>query len=379
MPIIESTRQCTTPIKQGEFWTAKQRYGHPIHEVSYRACYKPQLPAYFINRYAEPGQLIYDPFMGRGTTLIEAKLLGHNVIGNDVNPLSIILTAPRLCEQNLEKITQRIEQITLPEVEIEDKDLLVFFEQQTLAELYGWRSYFEARQATGIFDEVDAWLQMTACNRLTGHSKGFFSVYTLPPNQATTLNAQRKINAKRSQKPEYRNTKELILKKSKSLLRQGLPNNYNATTSTLLCRSADATPEIQNESVQLIVTSPPFLDIVNYVGDNWLRNWFCQCKPEPGKLWQLRKLEDWTAKMNASLKEMSRVLKPEGRIALEVGEVRKGKLKLEEQIILAGQAAGLKVEYTLINNQTFTKTANCWGVRNNTRGTNSNRIVVFRK
>ena len=105
MPTVENTRQCNTPIKQGEFWTAKQRYGHPIHEVSYRACYKPQLPAYFIDRYAEPGQLIYDPFMGRGTTLIEAKLLGHNVIGNDVNPLSTILTAPRLCEQNLEKIT----------------------------------------------------------------------------------------------------------------------------------------------------------------------------------------------------------------------------------------------------------------------------------
>ena len=83
--------------------------------------------------------------------------------------------------------------------------------------------------------------------------------------------------------------------------------------------------------------------------------------------------------MGASLKEMSRVLKPKGRIALEVGEVRKGKLRLEEQIIFAGQASGLKVEYTLINNQTFTKTANCWGVRNNTNGTNSNRIVVFRK
>ena len=127
------------------------------------------------------------------------------------------------------------------------------------------------------------------------------------------------------------------------------------------------------------MTSPPVLNIVNYVGDNWLRNWFCQCKPEPGKLWQLRKLEDWTDKMSASLKEMSRVLKPEGRIALEVGEVRKGKLKLEEQIILAGKAVGLKVEYTLINKQIFAKTANCWGVRNNTLGTNSNRIVVFRK
>ena len=379
MPTIDNARSYDTPIKQGEFWTAKQRYGHSIHEVSYRACYKPQLPAYFIKRYAKPSQLIYDPFMGRGTTLIEAKLLGCNVIGNDVNPLSTILTAPRLCEQSVEKIAQRIEQITLPDVEIEDKDLLVFFEDQTLAELYGWRSYFKGRQAAGIFDEVDAWLQMTACNRLTGHSKGFFSVYTLPPNQATTINAQRKINAKRRQKPEYRNTKELILKKSKSLLRQKLPNNYYAATSTLLCRSADATPEIQNESVQLIVTSPPFLDIVNYAGDNWLRNWFCQCKPEPGKLWQLRKLGEWTDKMGASLKEMSRVLKSNGRIAIEVGEVRKGKLKLEEQIILAGKAVGLKVEYTLINRQTFAKTANCWGVRNNTLGTNSNRIVVFRK
>ena len=75
MPAVENAHTCTTQIKQGEFWTAKQRYGHSIHEISYRACYKPQLPAYFIKRYAEPGQLIYDPFMGRGTTLIEAKLL----------------------------------------------------------------------------------------------------------------------------------------------------------------------------------------------------------------------------------------------------------------------------------------------------------------
>lgn len=373
------TTQANSPIKQGEFWTAKQRDGHSIHEVSYRACYKPQLPAYFIERYATPGQWIYDPFMGRGTTLIEAKLRGYNVIGNDVNPLSTILSAPRLCQQNIEDIATRIENIKLPEVDIEDEELLVFFEARTLGELYGWRQYFKERHADGTFDEIDAWIQMVACNRLTGHSKGFFSVYTLPPNQATTLNAQRKINTKRKQSPEYRDTKALILRKSKSLLRNELPKGYNATTSTLLCRSADATPEIKDQSVQLIVTSPPFLDIVNYVGDNWLRNWFCQCEPEPGKLWQLRKLEDWTEKMTASLKEMSRVLKPEGRIALEVGEVRKGKLKLEEQIIHAGTAAGLKVEYTLINTQNFTKTANCWGVRNNTRGTNSNRIVVFRK
>jgi hypothetical protein len=42
-------------------------------------------------------------------------------------------------------------------------------------------------------------------------------------------------------------------------------------------------------------------------------------------------------------------------------------------------AAGLEPVLVLINDQDFTKTANCWGVDNNARGTNSNRIVLFQK
>ena len=34
-----------------EFWTNKQRQACSIHEVSYRACFKPQLPKYFIDKY----------------------------------------------------------------------------------------------------------------------------------------------------------------------------------------------------------------------------------------------------------------------------------------------------------------------------------------
>ena len=44
-----------------------------------------------------------------------------------------------------------------------------------------------------------------------------------------------------------------------------------------------------------------------------------------------------------------------------------------------GVAAGLEPELVLINDQQFTKTANCWGVDNMAKGTNTNRIVVFRK
>ena len=46
---------------------------------------------------------------------------------------------------------------------------------------------------------------------------------------------------------------------------------------------------------------------------------------------------------------------------------------------LIGIGAGFACEAILINEQRFTKTANIWGVGNNEAGTNSNRIVVFRK
>ena len=57
------------PVHSAEFWTAKQRAGHAIHEVSYRACYKPQLPAYFLKKFCQKQSVVYDPFMGRGEAI----------------------------------------------------------------------------------------------------------------------------------------------------------------------------------------------------------------------------------------------------------------------------------------------------------------------
>ena len=67
---------------------------------------------------------------------------------------------------------------------------------------------------------------MVALNRLTGHSPGFFSVYTLPPNQAASLTAQRKINEKRGQTPPHRDVDAIILKKSRGLLADGSPRDH---------------------------------------------------------------------------------------------------------------------------------------------------------
>jgi hypothetical protein len=73
------------------------------------------------------------------------------------------------------------------------------------------------------------------------------------------------------------------------------------------------------------------------------------------------------------------VLVPGGHVAFEVGEVRGGAVRLEEVVIPAGLDAGLEPVLVVINAQQFTKTANCWGVANNRKGTNTNRIVLLRK
>ena len=52
---------------------------------------------------------------------------------------------------------------------------------------------------------------------------------------------------------------------------------------------------------------------------------------------------------------------------------------LREKTVPCGVEVGLEPVLVLINAQDFTKTANCWGVDNNRKGTNTNRIVLFRK
>ena len=207
------------PVFANEFWTSKQRAAHSLHEVSYRACFKPQLPRFFIERLTDPGDVVFDPFMGRGTTLLEAVLLGRDVIGNDVNPLSRVLVEARLDPPALPEVAARLECLALDEPTELPEDFEVFFDERTLNQLGRLRAYLAERRASGRADKVDRWIQMVAINRLTGHSKGFFSVYTLPPNQAASIESQRKINARRGQRPEYRDVAQLILRKTRALLR----------------------------------------------------------------------------------------------------------------------------------------------------------------
>jgi len=361
-----------------EFWTSGQRKAHSLHEVSYRACFKPQLPAFFIDRLTAPGDGVYDPFMGRGTTPVQAALMGRRPIGNDINPLSILLSRPRLAPPPLPDVARRLEQIGWDKGEIDDPELLAFYSERTLRHICALRCWLMEHAPSGhVPDPVDDWIRMVAINRLTGHSPGFFSVYTLPPNQAVSAHSQRKINERRGQTPPDRDVTKLILRKSAALLSDGPMTPHPA--ALLTTGSAQSTPAIGSGSVQLVVTSPPFLDIVQYADDNWLRSWFAGIDVTQVAIAQHRTEAAWQAMVRNTLIELARVVRSGGHVAFEVGEVRNGKVLLERLVWEAAEGLPFERLFVMVNQQEFTKTANCWGVSNNAKGTNTNRIVVLKR
>jgi hypothetical protein len=181
-----------------ELWTSAQRKASSIHEISYRACFKPQLAAFFIERFSEEGDLVYDPFGGRGTTVIEAGLLGRRVVQNDINPLSVLLTKPRFFVPTEGSVRDRLSRVPRDyDGPVQGIDLSMFYHPATEKEILALREFLTGYEGQNNDAEVDAWVRMVATNRLTGHSSGFFSVYTLPPNQAVSQDAQAKINIKR--------------------------------------------------------------------------------------------------------------------------------------------------------------------------------------
>ncbi|MFX0172703.1 MAG: DNA methyltransferase [Candidatus Hodarchaeota archaeon] len=142
--------------------------------------------------------------------------------------------------------------------------------------------------------------------------------------------------------------------------------------------------EVYKDSfVDLIITSPPFLAQVDYLGDNWLEFWFLDINPNSFKknLVMTNSMEVWKDFIRDSLDEMFRVLKDKGVVVIEVGDVKykRQRVNLDEIVEELGIEVGYSVIKRYIHLQKFTKLSNCFNVRNNVDGVNTQRMVTFKK
>jgi len=73
-------------------WSFPERGNWATHNPKYRGNYSPQIARNIILQYSDKGDIVLDPMVGSGTTLIECKLLNRNGIGIDINPKAIEIT-----------------------------------------------------------------------------------------------------------------------------------------------------------------------------------------------------------------------------------------------------------------------------------------------
>ena len=178
-----------------------------------------------------------------------------------------------------------------------------------------------------------------------------------------------------------------ILKKAKTVLKDGEVHEINQVGTKSLLTIGDSR-DLKNwadKSVKLVVTSPPFLNQVDYVLDSWIESWFCGINSSEleKKVVQTSDLDTWIQFISDTMSELHRVLVPGGILAMEVGEIRyDGELlNLDETVVSLTQskkfnAGQFKVHEVYVQSQEFTKLANCFRVKNNVMGTNTNGIVL---
>lgn len=326
---------------RGEFWSGADLEHHSLHAaVSYPDSFKPQLPRYFIERYSGPGDVVLDPFVGRGTSALEAALLGRVALYSDINPLAVRITRAKLEPVDLTQVVLKIPSLSLKRLASLDgygESFAPFYHPDTYRELLNLRDSIAASAA----DRAARFVEMVALGLLHGHTAGFFSAYTFP-QVALTPQAQRELNAKRKQSPEYRAVAPRILRRTAALMRDGGVGQLELTRTQHRSGITDARKLdfVKSASVNLVVTAPPMPGAQSWASDMWLKLWFlglssAQQQALSQHAQALQTVEQWLDFMNQTLVELARVVKSGGRAVLDLRERRLGQqvLRLDRLLV----------------------------------------------
>lgn len=313
-------------------WDVKQRQGHMLHRICpYQGSFPPQLPAYFLDSYK--GNVVLDPFCGRGTVLLEAVLRGRYAIGVDLLRTAQVLSGVKLMCPERAYVMREIDALDLsskaPPIPEEFSDL---YHKET------WRQVWNLRKTTR-----SQALTALALGRLHGHSPGFFSTFTFNV-VSVRPKALKRLRAKHGTELPVRDVKEILRRAAQRFI----PEQEHRYDGEVVIGDARHLLHLESNSVDLVITSPPFFDVVDYPDVNWVRQWFLgaadTAKQSP---FSIPKAEDYLQFLVDVLTELRRVVKPRGVVVFEVGPVKRN-MKMADLVIGAAQGI-FDVEKVVVN------------------------------
>ena len=265
-------------------WKDKKRnWGHSLHGMASRSgSFPPALANYFIENFSNKGDRVLDPFSGKGTTVLEACLNDRYGIGVDVAPEAYALTCAKSQIVDQEQAINYLENLELKKVSKKELDAVqdevkVFYHEDVLKQLLGFRKAIaedfqinnnKIRSINPNTKFAQFWTGVLI-GLLHGSSEMSLSVscshsYSMAPNYVKNYSAKHGL-----EKPQ-RNLKECLINKAKKLFADGHVKHEGQS----LFASAMDMPEQLENSIDLIVTSPPYFTAQSYAWDNWLREWY---------------------------------------------------------------------------------------------------------
>jgi hypothetical protein len=403
-PPLESLDGGTTSA--GALWHGiSPRWGHSMHTMcSYHGMFPARVAHYFVQRYSRPGDVVLDPFSGRGTTPLQARLADRRVICNDLNPLAYVLSkaksdpppwaAVEAFVTELEKSYGRTKQVD-PDV---SDDIRMLYHESTLRQLCFIRARLTSKPITSWSPE-----ELMVAGSLAGIMHGswrrdgtsqYLSI-SMPNTFSMAPTYVRKFIAEHGLMKLPQDVFERLRDKLARLYLDDIAGTagmaYHQDATTLL-RGADIAPG----SADLIVTSPPYLQVVNYGTANWIRLWLLGLDGVGWERGEGRKIlnarldhnhtyDSYAEFMLRTLTGIERALAKDGVAVLVMGDVSNpGET---EALALAGKIwddLGSQTELQLLEMiedhlQTQNKVSRIWG---ETKGQATNRdcaLVVARK
>jgi site-specific DNA-methyltransferase (adenine-specific) len=384
--------------------TNKKKWRNSLHSIcSYLAMFPPSLPNYFIKQFTNEGDTVYDPFSGRGTTILEAALNNREGIGNDLNPLAYVLSGAKAYVPRYKNIIKRLDQlekdfkkvhITKEDIYNIDPDIRMLYDEEvTLPMLLYLKKELDIKR------KIDRYIMATLLGIMHGkHRKDGTSMYlsiSMPNTFSMSPNYVRNYIRENNLQKLKQNVFELLRDRITKTypwnnhLRKGKSYKYDALEIN------NRRNILKDESIDLIVTSPPYLKLIRYGKYNWIRLWMLgkdydkvddQLKInkayEEGsniKLSDRLKLEEYLIFMKKLICGWERILKPNALACLVIGDVDDLRLanKVWEYVEPYTNLQLVKIiEDKIEGNNKVTK---IWGQERKGEATKVDRILIISK
>ena len=332
-----------------------------------------------INLFTEPAETVLDPFSGSGVVPFEAVLCGRRAWANDLSPYAYVLTKGKLEAPGSEMIAlQRANDLldeleliaTSIDLEVVPKWIREFFHPETLREVLAAFKLLEQRK--------DYFITSCLLGILHHVRPGFLSY---PASHLVPYLRESKYP--RDEFPKmysYRDLRSRLIAKVKRAYRHHMlpvaweKRRYQVWKTNAMDLLVD------DETVDAVISSPPYFGALDYARDNRLRLWFLGCedwKALDESLTANKKV--YLSQMAICLKEMYRVLKPKGWCVLVLGDVeRDGKTQRTAEILadLAAEVTQNKFVTDTIYDDRIPEERRS---RRRTRTTKFERILVMQK